>query len=89
MVNEHERDLFVRFRERQNQSCDIKNSWTFIKRPPAPGANLGKMLTIFLNACSGNGEGGGGGGGNSDRKWSKFARKNGVRESRLKWCVYL
>ena len=59
MVNEHERDLFGRFGECQSQSCDIKNSWTFIKRPPAPGANLGKMLTNFLNACSGKGEGGG------------------------------
>ena len=35
-------------------------SWTFIKRPPAPAADLGKMLTNFLNACSGKGEGGGG-----------------------------
>ena len=84
MVNEHERDLFGRFGECQSQSCDIKNSWTFIKRPPAPGANLGKMLTNFLNACSGKEEGG-----YSDRKWSKFARKNGVRGGRLKWCAYL
>ena len=48
-------------------------------RPPAPAADLGKMLTNFLNDSGGNGEGGGGrGGGNSERKWSKFACKNGV-----------
>ena len=57
MINEHERDLFVRVGEYQIQSCDMKYSWTFIKMPLAPGADLGKMLTNFLNACSGKGEG--------------------------------
>ena len=60
MVNEHERVLFGRVGECQIQSCDMKYSWTFIKRPPAPGADLGKMLTNFLNASSGKGKGGGG-----------------------------
>ena len=83
MVNEHERVLFGRVGECQIQSCDMKYSWTFIMRPPAPAADLGKMLTNFLNACSGKGEGGG----DSDR--SKFARKNGVRGGRLKWCAHL
>ena len=41
----------------------MKYSSTFIKRPPVPGADLGKMLTNFLNACSWKGEEGGGGGG--------------------------
>ena len=63
MVNEHERVLFGRVGECQIQSCDMKYSWTFSKRPPAPAADLGKMLTNFLNASSGNGERGGGGGG--------------------------
>ena len=36
MVNEHERDLFGRVGECQIQSCDMKYSWTFIKRPPSP-----------------------------------------------------
>ena len=61
MVNEHERVLFGRVGECQIQSCDMKYSWTFIKRPPAPGADLGKILTNFLNASSEKGEGGGGG----------------------------
>ena len=76
MVNEHERVLFGRVGKCQIQSCGMKYSRSFIKRPPAPGADLGKMLTNFLNASSGKGEGRGGG--NSDRKWSKFACKNGV-----------
>ena len=54
---------FGRVGECQIQSCEMKYSWTFIKRPPVPGADLGKMLTNFLNACSWKGEGGGGGGG--------------------------
>ena len=58
MVNEHERVLFGRVGECQIQ---LKYSWTFSKRPPAPAADLGKMLTNFLNASSGNGERGGGG----------------------------
>ena len=63
MVNGDERVLFGRVGECQIQSCDMKYSWTFIKRPPSPAADLGKMLTNFLNASSGNREGGGGGGG--------------------------
>ena len=59
---EHERNFFGRVGECQIQSCEMKYSWTFIKRPPVPGADLGKMLTNFLNACSCKGEGGGGGG---------------------------
>ena len=62
MVNEHERDLFGRVGECQIQSCDMKYSWSSIKRPPAPGADLGKILTNFLNSCTGRG-----GGGNSDK----------------------
>ena len=57
MVNEHERVLFGRVGECQIQSCDMKYNWTFIMRPPAPAADLGKMLTNFLNDSGGNGEG--------------------------------
>ena len=62
-------NLFGRVGECQIQSCDMKYSWTSIKRPPAQGADLGTMLSTFLNACSGKGrwEGGGGGEVNSDR----------------------
>ena len=54
-------NLFGRVGECQTQSCDMKYSWTFIKRPPAQVRIWEKYWPIsFLDACSRKGGGGGG-----------------------------